>query len=68
MRLYISSYSSDCACFKWQYDITLGTGSLKKDYETLLYMISMFAGIIMPNRNYQRKMHPRSAVDFNYRL
>ena len=23
MRLYISSYSSDCACFKCQYDITL---------------------------------------------
>ena len=23
MRLYISSYSSDCTCFKCQYDITL---------------------------------------------
>ncbi|EFK31116.1 transposase, IS4 family [Lactobacillus delbrueckii subsp. bulgaricus PB2003/044-T3-4] len=46
----------------------LGTGSPKKDYETMLYMISRFAGIIRPNRNYQRKMHPRSAVVFNYRL
>lgn len=46
----------------------LGTGSPKKYYETMLYMISRFAGIIRPNRNYQRKMHPRSAVVFNYRL
>lgn len=46
----------------------LGTGSPKKDYETMLYMISRFTGIIRPNRNYQRKMHPRSAVFFNYRL
>ena len=29
MRLYISSYSSDCTCFKCQYDITLDVTGTK---------------------------------------
>lgn len=46
----------------------LGAGWLKKDYEELLYMISMYIGMIRPNRSYNRNIHSRSAVVFNYRL
>ena len=48
MRLYISSYSSDCACFKCQYDITLAVYSVDK------YLDNISANLALSEPDKQR--------------